>query len=177
MSRTYDIPLPEHFTEVKPLTLAHFAKTDMTIKRSSSTNCDYIVMNGRPDCPVAVSIKAKPVNIYEGAPWKKDAQLPNSQGYDLSVDLWVTGTYEPDAADADANTQYNNTGVSVTFHKVPFSYLGDTDTVDEIYSNLVAILLGMIAKENASSTEAQAFTVSDLLQGALNVADRFAGNE
>lgn len=174
MSRTYSIPLPESLTQVKALPLGHFAKTDMNLKRSSTSAVDYVVMNGRPDCPVAMSIKAKPVNIYEGSPWKKDAQLPNSQGYDLSVDFWVTGMYEPDAADADANTQYNNTGVSVVFHKVPFSYLGDSDTVDQLYSDLVSVLLGSIAKEGATSEDAQTFSVSDLLQGALNVSERLA---
>jgi hypothetical protein len=174
MSRTYDIPLPEDVTEVKSLPLGHFAKTDMNLKRASTSAVDYIVMNGRPDCPVAMSIKAKPVNIYEGSPWKKDAQLPNSQGYDLSVDLWATGMYEPDAADADANTQYNNTGVSIVFHKVPFSYLGGSSTVDTLYSTLVSIVLGTIAKESTTSTAGQTFSVSDLLQGALNVSDRLA---
>jgi hypothetical protein len=177
MSRTYDIPLPEHLTSVKALPMAHFAQEDMSLKRSSTSTSDYIVINGRPDCPVAVSVKAKPVNIYEGSPWKKDAQLPSSQGYDISVDLWVTGMYEPEEVDTESNIQYNNTGVSIVFHKVPFSYIGDMDTVDTTYTNLTSVLLGMIAKLGASDSGTQTLTVSDLLQGALNISDRFAGGE
>lgn len=176
MSRSWDPGITGiSATTMAPLNVLKIPKSDLALRRVTNETGTYELPATPIDQPCRLVLQRKPnADIYAGTGFQKNAQFPNKTGSDLTVSLWATGKSECENEECCDTPWFNNYGVSVTFHKVPNTYLDENDVMNAEFTNLLSLLIGTISTVPASSVnddpDEQLLDVMKLARGILDPA-------
>lgn len=178
MSKTWDAGIPDVAASVPmaPLAVYQIPKTSLALRRVTGETGTYEVPITPIDQPFRLVLQRKPnSDIYSGTGFTKESQLPNKTGSDLSVSLWATGKSDAEESNSCCdNPWFNNYGATLTFHKVPNSYLADDNVMNGVFTTLLGMLVGTLSEYaypvSESDPDSQIIDVMKLARGILDPA-------